>query len=290
MADEAKERKLDCALDMMRRMPPTEIKENLYDLVDVAEELTEDLLGAIDQPLETCTDPETGKQFLLCDYNRDADFYRSPWSNKYIDPDDVNETVEQEEYEKPDEELRKYEVAANEVFDLYRQRYYGGPPKPKESLSSVYCWNPTNEANMALCILFHNVAENAGISGTWDSIHVAEVTEGSTKGKAAYKLTTTVILFCTTETPTGVTNTVSGYRMQVDEKVLDVNKTTTHLVNIGEMVQKMENRMLNELKEVYFGKTQQTTNTLRLIDGASRRRAGLGLQAAFLEAQNLGRK
>ena len=33
-------------------------------------------VSRLPQPLETCTDPETGKQFLLCDYNRDADFYR----------------------------------------------------------------------------------------------------------------------------------------------------------------------------------------------------------------------
>ena len=30
------------------------------------------------QPLKTCLDPEAGKEFLLCDYNRDADFYRYP--------------------------------------------------------------------------------------------------------------------------------------------------------------------------------------------------------------------
>ena len=92
------EAKLDSALDLMRRMPPADvsshlscpslagaltrarcgaqIEDNLYDLLDVAPDLTEDLLGSVDQPLKTCMDPKAGKEFLLCDYNRDADFYR----------------------------------------------------------------------------------------------------------------------------------------------------------------------------------------------------------------------
>ena len=64
----------------MRRPAPTsraaQIEDNLYDLLDVAPDLTEDLLGSVDQPLKTCLDPEAGREFLLCDYNRDADYYR----------------------------------------------------------------------------------------------------------------------------------------------------------------------------------------------------------------------
>jgi capping protein beta len=88
----------------------------------VAEDLTEDLLGSVDQPLKTCKDPECGKEFLLCDYNRDADFYRSPYTNKYYDPEDPAAEVDESEFEKPSEELRRYEEAANEVFDMYRER------------------------------------------------------------------------------------------------------------------------------------------------------------------------
>ena len=63
---------------------------------------------------------------------------------------------------RPSAELRKYEEAANEVFDMYRERYYSGPPAPKASLSSAYFWDPVDsDASMAGCILFHNVAETA---------------------------------------------------------------------------------------------------------------------------------
>lgn len=56
-------------------------------------------------------------------------------------------------------------------------------------------------------------AETDGITGTWDSIHIAEVTERSPTA-AFYKLTTTIILQCET-TAEGVKNDVGGYRMQV---------------------------------------------------------------------------
>ena len=46
----------------------------------------------------------------------------SPFSNKYYDPEDPSAPVDQADYETPSEELRQYEIAANEVFDLYRQK------------------------------------------------------------------------------------------------------------------------------------------------------------------------
>jgi hypothetical protein len=118
--------------------------------------------------------------------------------------------------------------------------YYSGPPAPKASLSSCYFWNPVgSDANMAGCILFHNgepvalvltlrtildfgcmanaVAETNGITGTWDSIHVAEVKNGAKESH--YKLTTTIILQCTTSAE-GVANEVGGYKMQVVRKCL----------------------------------------------------------------------
>lgn len=39
-------------------------------------ELCEDLLSSVDQPLKIARDKDTGKDYLLCDYNRDGDSYR----------------------------------------------------------------------------------------------------------------------------------------------------------------------------------------------------------------------
>lgn len=39
--------------------------------------LCEDLLSSVDQPLKIARDKTVGKDYLLCDYNRDGDSYRS---------------------------------------------------------------------------------------------------------------------------------------------------------------------------------------------------------------------
>lgn len=67
---------MDHALDLMRRLPPQDIEKNLSDLIDLVPNLCEDLLSSVDQPLKVARDKETGKDFLLCDYNRDGDSYR----------------------------------------------------------------------------------------------------------------------------------------------------------------------------------------------------------------------
>ena len=71
------DQQLDCALDLMRRLPPQQIEKNLSDLIDLVPELCEELLSSIDQPLKIASDKKVGKDYLLCDYNRDGDSYRS---------------------------------------------------------------------------------------------------------------------------------------------------------------------------------------------------------------------
>ena len=70
------DQQLDAALELMRRLPPQKSEKNLSDIIDLVPELCEDLLASVDQPLKVLKCTETGKNFLLCDYNRDGDSYR----------------------------------------------------------------------------------------------------------------------------------------------------------------------------------------------------------------------
>lgn len=67
---------VDSMLDLMRRLPPTHVEENVSALVDICPDYADDLLGSVDQPLKLRTDRSTGKEYLACDYNRDGDSYR----------------------------------------------------------------------------------------------------------------------------------------------------------------------------------------------------------------------
>eukprot|EP00968_Pinguiococcus_pyrenoidosus_P009745 scaffold754_cov248-Pinguiococcus_pyrenoidosus.AAC.61 len=45
-------------------------------LLNLVPDATDELLQRVDQPLEVATCTETGKAYLMCDYNRDGDSYR----------------------------------------------------------------------------------------------------------------------------------------------------------------------------------------------------------------------
>lgn len=129
--------------DLLRRLNPKHTTEHLNAIISLAPDLTEDLLSSVDQPLTVKRCKQTGRDYLLCDYNRDGDSYRSPWSNQFDPPLDeagaggvgAGGSEGAGEGAIPSERVRKMEVKANEAFDIYRDLYYEG------GVSSVYFWN-----------------------------------------------------------------------------------------------------------------------------------------------------
>lgn len=102
-------------------------------------DLTEDLLSSVDQPLSTRWCTKTKRDYLVCDYNRDGDSYRSPWSGEFEPALEQSSEGGVDEGAGagavPSDRVRKMEIRANEAFDVYRELYYEG------GLSSVYFWN-----------------------------------------------------------------------------------------------------------------------------------------------------
>lgn len=239
---------LDAALDLMRRLPPQKAEKNLSDVIDLVPELCEDLLAAVDQPLRILKDKDTGKDYLLCDYNRDGDSYRSPWSNQYDPaiPDGA----------KPSDNLRSLEVDANAAFDSYREMYYEG------GISSVYLWDLDH--GFAGAILIKKVGDlSTKIKGCWDSIHVIEVQEKTGGRSAHYKLTSTIMLWLQTSKAASGTMNLGGNLTRQVEKDSPVQDGSSHIANIGRLIEEMENKMRNTLNEIYFGKTKDIVNDLR---------------------------
>ncbi|XP_059164352.1 F-actin-capping protein subunit beta-like [Physella acuta] len=245
------EQQLDCALDLMRRLPPQQIEKNLCDLIDLVPTLCEDLLSSVDQPLKIVRDKTVGKDYLLCDYNRDGDSYRSPWSNSYDPPLDDGTM--------PSDSLRRLEIEANNAFDQYREMYFEG------GVSSVYLWDLNH--GFAGVILIKKAGDGSKkIKGCWDSIHVIEVQEKSNGKNAHYKLTSTVMLWLQTSKEGSGTMNLGGSLTRQIENDAAVNENSPHIVNIGKMVEEMENKIRNTLNNIYFGKTKDIVNSLRAID------------------------
>ena len=262
--------KYDAALDLLRRLDPTKVKTNLINLINLEPDLAEDLLSSVDSQLTVQRDPEvSNKEYLCCDYNRDIDSYRSPWSNKYfpaLNEDDLKESPF------PNDQLRKLEVMCNDSFEIYKDLYYEG------GISSVYLWNleddPSDtgdsDTDFAGVVLFKK-----GNVGDWDSIHVLEVTRSSDSESSEgteynYKITTTIILHL--EGKDNIDIKLAGNLTRQTERNVMVNDLTDnlesihieHLTNIGNMIEDIETQMRNSLEIVYFEKTrdifQQTRN------------------------------
>jgi len=213
-------------------------------------DLCEDLLSSVDQPLKIARDKQVGKDYLLCDYNRDGDSYRSPWSNAYDPP--------LEDGAMPSERLRKLEVDANTAFDQYREMYFEG------GVSSVYLWD-LDHGFAGVILIKAGDGDSKKIKGCWDSIHVVEVQEKSSGRSAHYKLTSTSMLWLQTNKARSGTMNLGGSLTRQVEQDCSVSEASPHIANIGRLVEDMENKIRNTLNEIYFGKTRDIVNGLRSV-------------------------
>mmetsp|Transcript_17865 Transcript_17865/g.58430 ORF Transcript_17865/g.58430 Transcript_17865/m.58430 type:complete len:298 (-) Transcript_17865:84-977(-) len=244
---------LENALSAMRRLPPHAVEANLSALVELSPELTEELLANVDQPLAVANDPKVDKPFLLCDYNRDSDSYRSPWTNEYFPP--------LEDGAQPPAKLRALEVRLHEVFGMYREQYYEG------GVSSVYLWE-LDEAEFGGCFLVHKAGDKEGkkgllSAGYWDAIHVFEVRSADAgAANTTYNLTSTVLLYL--ESKSGAEGGGFSLAGSLTRQVEEERPTKEgHVVNLGRLIEDMETRLRGTLNEVYFGKTRQVLSALR---------------------------
>ncbi|KAI1811792.1 F-actin-capping protein subunit beta [Poronia punctata] len=252
----------DSALDLLRRLNPKHTSAHLNALISLAPDLTEDLLSSVDQPLTVRRCRQTGRDYLLCDYNRDGDSYRSPWSNEF-DPPLVDAPSGGEQSASsglPSEKVRRMEIRANEAFDLYRELYYEG------GVSSVYFWNLDD--GFAGVVLLKKVATpGSSGEGTWDSIHVFEAIDRARTTQ--YNLTSTVILSLATNTGTLGEMDLSGNMTRQVETELPAENDEQQIANIGKLVEEMELKMRNLLQEVYFGKAKDVVGDLRSVGSLS---------------------
>lgn len=300
---------LEAALDLLRRLPPQRVETNLLALVRLLPQYTSQLLSTVDVPAKVRVCSRTGRDYLVCDYNRDGDSYRSPWSNEYEPP------VMEGSPLKPDERLRRLEVVANEAFDTYRTLYYEG------GVSSVYIWDSRgvqedpegaeqcegdkeqsqgtpkdvtpqgsglDKFTMAVLIKKESEAGDGIRSGAWDAMHIIEVSvskEPSTEAMTAnYKLTTTVTLHLDTAVAKLDSFLLAGSitRQSQHLATLASSAIEEHIPHMGRLVEDMESRMRSSLQEIYFGKTHDLINEIRPVMPAGYLRHQADLQREML--------
>lgn len=113
---------LSLSFDILRRLPPSDVRVNVDRLMQVLPEYADDIASGVDQPLTVGVDPSpvgARREFLCCDYNRDGGSWRSWISNTWCPP--LESTDEARVV--PTGKLRELELHANEAFETYRKLY-----------------------------------------------------------------------------------------------------------------------------------------------------------------------
>jgi capping protein beta len=253
------------------------VENSLAGLLRLSPDLTEDLLNAVDQPLKVATDSKDGRQFILCDFNRDGDAYRSPWSNEYCYGEGEGEL-----FPRPD--LRALEVEANAIFDVYRKMYFNG------GHSSVYFFETVEDDADAwgACFLIHKVVPASATlsAGSWDSVHVFDAKKAG-EGRWTYQLTSTVMVSMAVVSEAVGRVDLSGNMTKPDSREMDLNEANTHIMNIGRMLEENELQIRNNIEGIYIQKTREIMNGIRNPDQA-KNAAWESVQKAL--AQNLAAK
>merc|ERR1712048_1261081 len=205
-------------------------------------------------------DEKTGQSFILCDYNRDGDSYRSPWSNEYFPP-----LGDDEDGFKPSDNLRKLEIEANKVFDVYRHQYFEG------GVSSVFMWDlDVNAGSFAACFCIQKDSQGAkdlkGFKGNWSSVHVFEVNNGGKEDTFNYKLTSTVLV--------SMPMNVKGLGdIDLSGSVTKQAQKSAKLQSYADDKQRdLELDLRGTIEGVYFQKTKEIVNGMRVTDASIKAR------------------
>eukprot|EP00584_Thalassiosira_punctigera_P001497 CAMPEP_0172534774 /NCGR_PEP_ID=MMETSP1067-20121228/7021_1 /TAXON_ID=265564 ORGANISM="Thalassiosira punctigera, Strain Tpunct2005C2" /NCGR_SAMPLE_ID=MMETSP1067 /ASSEMBLY_ACC=CAM_ASM_000444 /LENGTH=307 /DNA_ID=CAMNT_0013319607 /DNA_START=18 /DNA_END=942 /DNA_ORIENTATION=- len=257
-------------LDVLRRTDPRDAEMHLGSLAALIsdDDLADELYQRVDVPLKVGEDPQAdGRKFVLCEHNRDGDSHRSPWSNSYLPPLDDGF--------RPSERLRSLEMQANEVFDVYRELYYG----KGTSVGSVYLWDKDGgegkrrgeSSGFAGCFLIRNKVDEGNY---WNSIHVVDVGRAR-KGRCTYNLTTTLLISITPpgrREGTDSTN-VSGSLVRSNARECEFppspimscgdDDDSGHIINIGRFIEEVESEMRSEVDSLYIQKTKTVVEEMR---------------------------
>jgi len=244
------------ALNIVRRINPKNSSENLKSLISISPDVEEHLLQRIDQPFTVSKD-DFGNSFIECEYNRDGNSYRSPFSNKYIPSLPSSNFF-------PSYPLREIELLFNKKLNLYTDLYYDS-----ETVGSAYFWDLDKESFACAVVIRNEVAgkrvtqENytqskSLTSGEWNSINVVEVTKVE-EDKYKYKCFSTVYIYLNTnldekKKDTAEINGFNTYSNEVQKTVDLKNLKHCHVVNIGELVESNETEIRNNIMDVFLAR------------------------------------
>ena len=309
--------KIDACLSILRRTPPGRAEDTIGGLADLlsrseggggggtpgaAGDLREELYQRCDPPLGHAADPDPaakGRSFVISDFNRDGDSHRSPWTGNY------HPALPGGGGFAPPPWLRTLEVQANELLATYRSLYYGDGG----SVASAYLWEAEEgggqQRSFAGAFLIKKELSGHGAlrggsggagwlrGGTWNSVHVVEVLPAPGGRSATYVLTTTVTVSMDPEGGDGAGpgggggggdyldgGGLGGTVTRRNERTGTFGDLTDHVINIGTMIEQVENDVRSTIDSVHLQKTKYVVDSIRSGGGGAGFRERPGTSSA----------
>jgi capping protein beta len=233
------------AHDLLRHVPPRDVEPRMYDLISLNNDLLDDLLSTVDIPFKVAVDLSNSRKYVICDYNRDGDSWRSPFSNQYDPP------VEDGVYPPPN--LRRLEEVGNKLFDVYLNQYFG------EGVLSCYCWE-LDDSIFGIGVFIQRdvhdqMRDGSAIEGSVSCSHVVEVTKND--DKFDYSMISSILLDFQVQTGLHEPLRLSGSVAQKREATLPAENELTHLRNVGVIIEESSAGFMDKVRSIYVEKMKE---------------------------------
>jgi F-actin capping protein, beta subunit len=254
---------MDSAQSILEKTPPSDLEKNLNwfrKLLQDNPDASNALVTKYPIPFYVVEPKCDGERpFLACGYNRNGDNqHRSPWTNtlhpKGEDKDDAN--LEE------NEELRLLETTFNEVWDSYKNLYYG-----HDSVGSVYLKDTEEGAFEGLfCI------QKTTSSGSWNSVSFVRANEPGDK-ECTYIVETSLCLIlepsigdevggCSSKADISLTSSkyvTKACKIQRHKVPLNVS----HIEHIGTLIEANEIDLRSNMEKVLIPKNLEIMDTIQ---------------------------
>jgi capping protein beta len=253
----------EASRDLLRHTDPKNVEDRIFEVIKLNPSVIEDILAQTDVPLKISTD-SAGNQYILCDYNRDSDSYRSPFTNAYLPAFPKGISL-------PDD-LREMEVMANRGFQSYLRQYFDS------GVVSVYCWECDNHAFGVGVFVRKDITGTVHglnqISGSISCSDICEVRQVSRKQKRyQYSLVSSAIVSITWKLRSGDPVVLDGNVNDARETEGVAGKNIDHLIIIGGMIEANADRFVEKIRGIYASKMREILSYMKIDTERSTQKA-----------------
>lgn len=248
------------ALDLLNRINPKEVEKCLAGLSELIED--EDVVGEIyqkaDKPLTLDVCQTTGNEFLQCEFNREDESYRSPWSNAYQPPIGDGPV--------PPENLRELEQATNTQLLEYKKLYFG-----LSAVSSAYFWHISDNQFGCAVLIRKDLKDIENLqTGIWETTHLIQATLNN--DSVDYQVTSTILL----QVLTHGTFDLSGHSNRQTSKSMSMQAAHPygdyHSYNILCLMEDIEKVFLTQVASTYLERPKVILDKIKSAEGSDMRR------------------